>query len=106
MPLVDVVAEFLSTCPEEIQAMVGELRHMARKAMRGAYEFLYYNTVTYSHSDSPLERVCYISPMEKYVTFGFPFGAKLEDPQHLFQGIGKLVRHVKVETLEEAKNPA
>lgn len=104
--MVDVVAEFLSSYPEDILAIIGKLRHMARKAMHGAHEFLYYDTVTYSHSDSPLERVCYISPSESYVTFGFLFGASLEDQQHLLQGIGKRARHLKVKTLEEAENPA
>ncbi len=104
--MVDVVAEFLSSYPEETRAIIGKLRDMARKAMHGAHEFLYYDTVTYSHSDSPLERVCYISPAEGYVTFGFLFGASLEDQQHLLQGIGKRARHLKVRTLEEAMNPA
>jgi len=104
--MADVVEEFLSNCPEGIRKISLELRKMARKTMPGAHEFLYYDAINYSLDDSPLSRVCYISPMEKYVTLGFLFGAHLDDQHHLLQGIGKRARHVKIRTLEEAKNQA
>jgi len=104
--LADVVEEFLSSYSEEIRRISSELRNMARKAMPRAHEFLYYDAINYSLSDSPLGRICYISPMEKYVTLGFLFGARLDDQHHLLQGIGKRARHIKIETLEEARNSA
>jgi len=104
--LADVVKEFLSSYPEEIRKISEDLRKMARSAMPGAHEFLYYDAINYSLSDSPLGRICYISPMEKYVTIGFLFGAKLDDQRHLLEGSGKRARHIKIRTLEEGKNPA
>ena len=104
--MVDVVKEFLSNYPEGIRKITLELRKMARKTMPGAHEFLYYDAINYSLDDSPLGRVCYISPMEKYVTLGFLFGAQLDDQHHLLQGGGKRARHVKIRTLEETKNSA
>ncbi len=104
--MADVVQEFLSNYPEEIRRISAELRDMARKAMPQAHEFLYYDAVTYSLDSSPLGRIVYISPMEKYVTVGFLFGAQLSDQHHLLQGVGKRARHVKIRTLGEAKNPA
>ena len=104
--MADVVEEFLSSYSEEIRRISSELRNMARKAMPRAHEFLYYDAINYSLSDSPLGRICYISPMEKYVTLGFLFGARLDDQHHLLQGIGKRARHIKIETLEEARNSA
>ena len=101
----DPIQEFLSNYPEEIRTIVEELRKMARSAMPGAHEFLYYDAINYSVSDSPLGRICYISPMEKYVTIGFLFGARLDDQRHLLEGSGKRARHVKIRTLEEGKNP-
>jgi hypothetical protein len=74
--------------------------------MPRAHEFLYYDAVNYSLSDSPLERICYISPAQTQVTLGFLFGAYLDDKHHLLQGIGKRARHIKIRTFEEAKNPA
>lgn len=104
--MVDVVVEFLSSYPEQIRKVSSELRHMARKAMPRAHEFLYYDAINYSLNDSPLGRICYISPMEKYVSLGFLFGRRLDDQHHLLEGSGKRARHVKIRTLEEAKNPA
>jgi hypothetical protein len=100
------IEEFLSNYPEEIRRIIGELRKMARSAMPGAHEFLYYDAINYSLNDSPLGRICYISPMEKYVTVGFLFGARLDDRHHMLEGSGKRARHVKIRKLEEAKNPA
>ena len=104
--MVDVVKEFLSNYPEGIRKISLELRKMARKTMPGAHEFLYYDAINYSLDDSPLGRVCYISPMDNYVTLGFLFGAQLDDQHHLLQGGGKRARHVKIRTLEETKNSA
>jgi len=104
--LADVVKEFLSNYPEEIRSISAELRNLARKVMHGAHEFLYYDAINYSTSDSPIGRICYISPTEKYVTLGFLFGARLDDKHHLLEGSGKRARHVKIRKLEEGKNPA
>ena len=104
--MVDVVEEFLSNYPDQIQKITEEVRHMARRAMPAAHEFLYYDAVNYSLSDSPLERICYISPAQTQVTLGFLFGTQLDDKHHLLQGIGKRARHIKIRTLEEARNPA
>jgi len=81
-----------------------ELRKMARNTMPRAHEFLYYDAINYSLDDSPLRRVCYISPMDKYVTLGFLFGAQLDDPYHLLQGSGKRSRHLKIRTLQETRS--
>jgi hypothetical protein len=80
---------------------------MARKNMTGAHEFIYHNAVGYSVSDSPFDRICYIAPQKKgYVNLGFFFGAGLPDPKKLLIGEGKRLRHVKIWSVEEAKNPA
>jgi hypothetical protein len=104
--LADVVDEFLSNYPAEIRKISAELRKIARKVMPKAHEFLYYDAINYSLDDSPLARVCYISPMEKYVTLGFLFGSQLDDQYHLLQGSGKRARHVKIRTLEETRKSA
>jgi len=102
--MTNVVEEFLSNYPEETRRISLVLRKMARNTMPRAHEFLYYDAINYSIDDSPLRRICYISPMDKYVTLGFLFGAQLDDQHHLLQGSGKRARHVKIRTLEETKN--
>ena len=101
------VEEFLSTLPADIQAIARELVAVARKKMPGAHEFIYHNAVGYSVSDSPFDRICYVWPQKKgYVNFGFFFGAGLPDPKKLLIGEGKRLRHVKIWSVDEAKNPA
>jgi hypothetical protein len=104
--LADAIEAYLTNYPDEISRIALQLRNMARHTLPGAHEFLYYETISYSLSDSPIERICYISPAEKYVTLGFSFGARLKDPDHLLKGHTKRARHVKLKTMDEAKNKA
>ena len=101
------VEEFLNSLPSDLQAITRALVSVARKKMPGAHEFIYHNAVGYSVSDSPFDRVCYIWPQKKgYVNFGFFFGSDLPDPQKLLIGEGKRLRHIKIWSVDEAKNPA
>ncbi len=104
--MVDFVEEFLSNYSEEIRTISRELRAIGRRAMPGAHEFLYYDAINYSLSNSPLDSICYIKPSTKRVTLGFYYGRQLDDPHHLLQGTGKRARHASVRTLEDARNPA
>jgi hypothetical protein len=52
------------------------------------------------------ETYAYIMPQGEYVNLGFYQGAGLSDPSGLLEGTGKALRHVKVRSLLEAKNPA
>src|SRR5438094_10153903 len=104
--MVDVVKEFLSNYPEGVRKITLELRKMTRKTLPRAHEFLYYDAINYSLDDSPLKRVCYISPMEKYVTLGFLFGAQRDDLYDLLQGSGKRSGHARIRTFEETRNAA
>jgi len=99
------VEEYLSNLSPDLQGITRELRDVARKNMPGANEFIYHDAVGYSVSKSPFDRICYIAPQKGYVNFGFFFGADLPDPQHLLTGEGKRLRHVKVRSVEEAKDP-
>jgi len=52
------------------------------------------------------EHFCYIAPYEKHVNLGFNYGADLDDPHELLEGGGKLLRHIKIRSLDELDNPA
>jgi hypothetical protein len=104
--LADAIEAYLTNYPDAISRIALQLRSMVRHALPGAHEFLYYETISYSLSDSPIERICYISPSEKYVSLGFSFGARLNDQDHLLKGHTKRARHVKLKTMDEAKNKA
>ena len=101
------VKDWLSNLPPELSLIARQLRAVARKQMPDAHEFIYHDAIGYSVSDSPFDRICYIAPQSKgYVNFGFFFGASLPDPKKLLIGEGKRLRHVKVWSVEDAKNPA
>jgi len=101
------VEEYLSNLPPAVQAITRELVAVARKNMRRVHEFIYHDAVGYSVNDSPFDRICYIAPQKKgYVNFGFFFGAGLLDPKKLLIGEGKRLRHVKIWSVEDARNPA
>jgi hypothetical protein len=101
------VEEYLAKLPSDLQSITRELVAVARKNMPGAVEFIYHDAVGYSVSASPFDRICYIAPQKQgYVNFGFFFGAALADPEHLLVGEGKRMRHVKVRSVEKAKNSA
>ena len=101
------VKEWLENLPAGLQAIAKTLRVVARKNMSNAHEFIYHDAIGYSVSDSPFDRICYIAPQKKgYVNFGFFFGAGLPDPGKLLIGEGKRLRHVKVWSVQEAKNSA
>jgi hypothetical protein len=52
------------------------------------------------------EQFCYIAPQKNYVNLGFYYGADLPDPEGLLEGSGKELRHIKIHTLEQVKQPA
>ena len=51
-------------------------------------------------------QVCYLNKFKSYAALGFHRGADLADPFQLLIGSGKEMRHVKVHTMSDAKDPA
>ena len=102
-----IVEQWLEKLPLDVQKITGKLIAVARKNIPNAHEFIYHDAVRYSVNDSPFDQICYIAPQKKgYVNFGFFFGAGLPEPQNLLIGDGKRLRHVKIRSEDEAKNPA
>ena len=51
------------------------------------------------------EGYCYILPYKEWVNLGFYKGADIPDPDHLLEGTGAKMRHIKIRTLEACNNP-
>jgi hypothetical protein len=105
----DAIDEFLAGYPPAMQAVGQELRAMMRAAMPPqAHEILYaeQNHIGYTVTESMRGGIGYICPMQEYVRLGFYYGGALDDPEHLLEGTGKRMRHVKVRSLAEAQRPA
>jgi hypothetical protein len=101
------VQDWLANLTPEVRTITKQLRAVARKNMPGAREYIYHDAIGYSVDNSPANRICYIAPQRKgYVNLGFFFGGNLRDPEKLLIGEGKRLRHVKVWSAAEAKNPA
>jgi hypothetical protein len=52
------------------------------------------------------EHYAYIGVQPSHVNLGLYHGASLNDPAGLLEGTGRRLRHVKVRTLSDSKNPA
>jgi hypothetical protein len=104
--MVDAVDEFFAKYPAEVQAISRILRAWVKAAMPGANELLLANQnhVAYSTSISSAGTIVYICPMRDYVRLGFMFGKGLPDPGGVLVGEGKRIRHVKVRSLEQARD--
>ena len=98
--------QYLKKLSPELRRITSELCAVARRNMPGAREMIYHDAVGYSTTESAFDRICYIAPQNGYVNFGFDFGVGLHDPKQLLQGTGARMRHVKVRSVDEAKNPA
>ena len=104
----DPIEAFFADYPPQVQSISRTLRAMVQNVMPQANEILFANQnhIAYSFSASRRDTICYICPLKDYVRFGFMYGTRLPDPQQVLIGEGQRLRHVKVRTDEEAKNPA
>src|SRR5215467_3299796 len=97
---------YINSLKPELQAIIRALWEIANKCMPGAHEMISHGAIGYSMTTSPIDRFCYIAPQKNYVNLGFFFGTHLDDPQHVLVGEGKRMRHIKVRSGEDARNPA
>ena len=51
------------------------------------------------------EQFCYIAPYKKHVNLGFYYGVDLDDPEELLEGAGKELRHIKLRSLDDLRQP-
>jgi hypothetical protein len=98
--------DYINSFAPELQAIIRDLREIAKKSMPDAHEMIYHGAIGYAFGISPFDRFCYIAPQKNYVNLGFFFGTHLDDPQHLLVGEGKRMRHIKIRSREDAGNSA
>lgn len=96
---------FLDSCPPDQREIIQQLRKIVKKNMPEAHEMVYHRALGYSFSSSPFDRIIYIALATNHITFGFFFGGHFPDPNHLLEGEGKRMRHVKIKSMDEANNP-
>lgn len=50
------------------------------------------------------EAYCYLIPFKEHLNFGFFYGTDI-DTEGILEGTGAKMRHIKIHTLEDLKNP-
>jgi hypothetical protein len=91
---------------------VGELglalRDLVLQEAPSANEILYQSyavSMIYSFTERWTQGFCYISVYKRHVNLGFHRGAELNDPKELLVGDGKIMRHLKIESPDDLKQP-
>ena len=99
------VEQFLSTCNPKVEAMCIQLRKTARELLPDTEEILFEGWKNISYGTGAgrgaKDLLIYIIPLKDSVNLGFYHGANLPDRKKLLKGTGKLMRHVKIRSLDD-----
>jgi hypothetical protein len=96
---------FVAGHPPPIRDIVDALRTVIRENMPDATEIVYHEALGYTLTSGSRGRILYVAPMAGYVNLGFMFGGHLDDPEGLLIGDGARLRHIKVRSVDDARNP-
>lgn len=101
--------QILAKASANVQEIARDLRSLVAEVFPGVTEVPWARQRMSGYGVGPKkmsEQFCYIAPLKNHVNFGFYYGADLSDPASLLEGTGKKLRHVKVYSKEDVKNPA
>jgi hypothetical protein len=95
------------------EVAVGELalglRELVLAEAPNANELIYdaYNAVAiaYSFTEKWQQGFCHIAVYSRYANLGFQRGAELADPAGVLKGTGKLIRHIRVASKDDLRQP-
>lgn len=86
--------------------IVAALRQLVDDDVAEVHELVYHGALGYGTSGSGFDRILYVAPQPTRVNLGFFFGGSLDDPEHLLQGTGKRMRHIKITSVEATRTRA
>ncbi|MGK7397356.1 MAG: DUF5655 domain-containing protein [Candidatus Cyclobacteriaceae bacterium M3_2C_046] len=93
---------------QELVELFLDLRAYVLHLFPASNELLYHTRIlsaAYSVSEKLTDAFCHIPVYNQHLNLGFNLGAKLPDPEHLLQGTGKLIRHIKIKQPGDYNNP-
>lgn len=102
------IEDVLGSVDPEVAAIVMRLREIVIAADPETTEQPRPGDRALSYGVGPrkmIDAYCYLMPQKGYVNLGFYKGATLPDPDGLLEGTGKMLRHVKVRSLEDCEKP-
>lgn len=99
------IEDFLSSLPQELEAVARALRDRIRELLPDAVERRHggWNVIGYSWDGSMKSSICAIAPHSKHVNLQFFRGTELDDAEGLLAGTGKSARHVKLRKVSDVQ---
>jgi hypothetical protein len=101
----EIIAQFSGA----IQALAIQARALIYNVMPDVVEVPWVRQRIIGYGVGPKkmsEQYAYISLHKSHINLGFYYGSELPDPEHLLEGTGDLMRHIKIRTPEDLQNPA
>lgn len=101
--------QILATANPEVATLAAQARALLQDVMPEVVEVVWptQNIAGYGVGPKKMsEQFCYIALFKNRINLGFYYGADLPDPQHLLEGTGQNLRHVKISQPEQLENPA
>jgi hypothetical protein len=101
--------EIVNTAEPGIKDLAKRTKALIKKVMPGVVEVAWPAQRIIGYGVGPKkmsEQFCYIALAAHHINLGFYYGADLPDPQHLLEGTGQSLRHVKIRSWEQLDDPA
>lgn len=94
---------YLADQPAKNQTIIRALRKFVKRTEPELVEFVKWGNGCWIKGKVPIS---YVYSDEDHVQFGFVRGSALKDPEHLLEGNGAYVRHVKVRSVRDIDEAA
>ena len=101
--------QIIAARPEGTQTLARGARDLIFDVLPETVEVVWTHQGTAGYGTGPKkmsEHFCYLTLAERWIGFGFYYGAELDDPAGLLEGTGKLMRRAKIERLDQLEDPA
>jgi hypothetical protein len=98
--------DFLKAYDPHIADLALALREIILEEVPGASESIYqvYTVaIWFGFSGKMKDMFCYITTSAEHINLGFPRGSTLPDPNHVLEGEGKTMRHIKFASIAEVE---
>ena len=101
--------QLVSVQSKAVKALAKQARALILEVMPGVIESVWDHQGTCSYGTGPKkmsEHFCWFTFAKEHLSFGFYYGAELDDPEGMLEGTGKRMRHVKIRAPEDLRSPA
>lgn len=100
--------DFLSAYDRPVADLALALREIVLEEAPDAVEKVYQTytvAIWFGFGPKMKDMFCYIATASRHVNLGFGRGASLPDPNHVLEGEGKMMRHVKFRSERDLERP-